>query len=106
MSRFRGASNPDTPPDSYDPTGVCPRCGLASNFRSLGSVPITFDTKVGAVGRDGSWDPLVLERASVMQCMGCHQGTVVVEEEWVGGQPSERAVAAAMSPSGAFTGGL
>jgi hypothetical protein len=87
MSRFTGAPNPDTPPDSYDPTGVCARCGLVSNFRNLGNVPVTFDMKVGAVGRDGSWTPLVLERASALQCMGCGQATVAVEEEWVGGRP-------------------
>ncbi len=80
MSRFTGTPNPGTPPDSYDPAGVCQRCGRVSNFRNLGNVPITFDMKIGAVGRDGSWDPLALERVSALQCMGCGQATVVVEE--------------------------
>jgi hypothetical protein len=43
-------SNPDTPPDSWDPAGICPRCGRASNFRSLGSVPVTFDLRPARPG--------------------------------------------------------
>jgi hypothetical protein len=38
-SSLTSASNPDTPPDSWDPAGICPRCERVSNFRSLGSVP-------------------------------------------------------------------
>ena len=53
MSPSTGTPNPDTPPDSYDPTGVCARCGRASNFRSLGDVPVTFDTNFVAEGPDG-----------------------------------------------------
>lgn len=88
MSRVTGKPNPDTPPDSDDPTGVCARCGRTSNFRSLGSIPVTFDPTVVAVGPDGSRTPLVLERVSALLCMGCGQATVVVEEEWVGGRPA------------------
>jgi hypothetical protein len=92
-SSLPSASNPDTPPDSWDPAGICPRCGRASNFRSLGSVPVTFDLTIGAAGRDGSWGPLVLEQVSALQCYGCRQAVVVVEEEeWVGGHPARQRV--------------
>lgn len=84
INGFRSTPNPDTPPDSWDPTGVCPRCGRTSNFRSLGSLPVTFDPHIAAVGRDGTRDPLVLEQVSALQCAGCGQAVVVVEEEWVG----------------------
>lgn len=51
INGFRSTPNPDTPPDSWDPTGVCPRCGRTSNFRSLASLPVTFDPHIAAVGR-------------------------------------------------------
>jgi Domain of unknown function (DUF4145) len=89
-SRLTSTSNPDTPPDSWDPTGICPRCGRVSNFRNLGSVPVTFDLKLGAEGRNGSWEPLVLEQVSSLQCYGCSQAVVVVEEEWVGEYPARQ----------------
>jgi hypothetical protein len=91
-SRPAETPNPNNPPDSYDPTGTCPRCGLASNFRNLGSIPVTFDLKLGTAERDGSWEPMTLERASALQCYGCRQAVVVVEEEWIGEHPArERA---------------
>lgn len=105
MSRVTGKPNPDTPPDSDDPTGVCARCGRTSNFRSLGSIPVTFDPTVVAVGPDGSRTPLVLERVSALLCMGCGQATVVVEEEWVGGRPARDGRPAEMSLSEVSTGG-
>lgn len=89
-SKPTSTSNPDMPPDSWDPTGICPRCGRVSNFRGLGSVPVTFDLKIGAAGRDGSWEPLVLERVSSLQCYGCGQAVVVVEEKWVGEHPASQ----------------
>jgi len=76
--------NPDTPPDSADPTGVCPRCGRTSNFHNLGHLPVTFKDGIVAIGRDGSREPLVLEQVSALQCFGCGQATAVVEEEWIG----------------------
>jgi hypothetical protein len=104
-SSLTSASNPDTPPDSWDPVGICPRCDRVSNFRSLGSVPVTFDLTIGAAGRDGSWEPLVLEQVSALQCYGCRQAVVVVEEEWVGDHPARQRVGGGPSRSGASTGG-
>ncbi len=79
--------NPDTPPDSADPTGICPRCGRNSNFKGIAPpIPLKFGTTV-AILPDGSHDPEVSERVSGFLCMGCGQGTAVVEEEWIGQQP-------------------
>lgn len=84
---FRSTPNPDTPPDSWDPTGICPRCGRTSNFHNMGNLPVTFDPRIVAEGRDGT-HPLVFEQVSALQCAGCGQGVVVVEEEWVGEHPA------------------
>lgn len=72
-------ADPDTLPDSDDPTGTCPRCGRPSNFSRLGSVPVTFRTDVYAQNRAGAYERLALERVTVLECAYCHQGTVVVE---------------------------
>jgi hypothetical protein len=81
------ASNPDTAPDSSDLSGICPRCGRASNFELLGSLPVTFG---GAYSTDQQgrhvWSDL--DRVSVVKCRGCGQGTAVVEEQWVGELPA------------------
>ncbi len=81
------ASNPDTPPDSSDPSGVCPRCGRASNFKVLGSLPVSFGGSYIQT-RDGEMIPDAIDRVSSFLCMGCGQATAVVEEEWIGDQPA------------------
>ncbi len=79
--------NPDTPPDSADPSGLCPRCARVSNFHVLGSLPVTLSKTLFAVNRDGSQEPDVEEQVTAFLCMGCDQATVVVEEKTVGGIP-------------------
>jgi hypothetical protein len=76
------ASNPDTPPDSSDPSGVCPRCGRASNFKVLGSLPVSFGGSYIQT-RDGEMIPDAIDRVSSLLCFGCGQTTAVVEEEWI-----------------------
>jgi hypothetical protein len=71
-------ANPDTLPDSSDPTGPCPRCGRTSNFSYNGA----YATKIDAVPGAGQ---LVTEQVVVMTCMGCQEGTTVVEEREDGG---------------------
>jgi uncharacterized protein DUF4145 len=80
-------SNPDTPPDSYDPAGVCPRCGRASNFQVLGSLPVSFGGSYIQT-HEGGMIPDAIDRVSSLRCSGCGQATVVIEEEWIGDQPS------------------
>jgi hypothetical protein len=65
-------SNPDTLPDSSDMAGPCPRCGRISSFSLSG----TTVTKTGTIG---TLLNTVVERAAVLSCMGCGQGTTVVE---------------------------
>ena len=66
-------ANPDTLPDSSDPSGPCPRCGRTSNFQ------------VGGIGtiRTGQFPhiggQITIERVMVVTCMGCGEGTAVVE---------------------------
>lgn len=80
-------SNPETPPDSNDPTGLCPRCGRTSNYELLGSLPVTFGGSV-SIGRDGRQEHDLLDRVSSFLCSGCRQATVVVEEQWIAEHPA------------------
>ncbi|MGO8905525.1 MAG: DUF4145 domain-containing protein [Solirubrobacteraceae bacterium] len=80
-------SNPDTPPDSSDPSGICPRCGRASNFALLGSLPVSFGGSY-IQNRDGEMIPDAIDRVSSLRCSGCGQATAVIEEEWIGDHPA------------------
>lgn len=77
-------SNSDTPPDSHDPTGLCPRCGRVSNFAPLGSLPLTYGGGYSISGIDGRHEREVLDQVTSFVCSGCRQATAVVEEQWVG----------------------
>ena len=69
-------TNPETPPDSTDPRGPCPRCGNRAHFAERGSVPVAWR-------RSGSGRQEIV-RVSSLECSSCDQGVVVVEELWVG----------------------
>jgi hypothetical protein len=70
--------DPDRLPTSTDPSGPCPRCGRSSNFALTSTVPITFtDQRVNPTTGVRPWT----ERALVLECMGCHQCIVVVEQQ-------------------------
>jgi hypothetical protein len=73
--------DPDSLPDSSDPTGPCPRCGRVAAFDLKGHAPLTYRTNVFAAG--GSRLPI--QRASILECNGCGLGIVVIEDEYVGG---------------------
>src|SRR6266566_1734038 len=81
------ARDPDRLPDSTDPSGPCPRCGRVSNFHPAASTPVTFE---GALIQypDGRTERTHIEQATVLECAGCRQGLVVVEEQLVGGNPA------------------
>jgi hypothetical protein len=66
-------ANPDTLPDSSDPSGPCPRCGRTSNF-NVGAIGAT---RTGQFPHIGGVVPV--ERVIVATCMGCGEGTTVVE---------------------------
>jgi len=86
MSNDRLPPKPDDAlPDSTEPHGPCPRCGRLSNFTLEGSAPLTFDGSSYLVNHDGTRERTHFERLSVLQCQGCTQNIVVVEEEYVGG---------------------
>jgi Domain of unknown function (DUF4145) len=58
--------DPDTLPDSSDLRGPCPRCGRNSNYSFQGQpLPLKPDAS---------------QRATVLTCMGCHDGLTVIEE--------------------------
>ncbi len=78
--------NPDTPPDTADPTGICPRCGRNSNFKGMAPpIPLSF-TGMELEGPGGTeLDPA--ERVSGLLCLGCGMATAVIEEKWVGQHP-------------------
>jgi hypothetical protein len=73
----------DGPPDSYRPSGLCPRCDKQSSFEAIGSLPITFDG--GHIVSTNPPTPTFDERATGFICRHCSQGFVVVESEWRGG---------------------
>lgn len=74
----------DGPPDSHRPSGLCPRCGKQSSFDSMPPLPVTFDFETAVANYDGSYEHTPVERVSVLFCRHCRQGTVVVEEQFVG----------------------
>jgi Domain of unknown function (DUF4145) len=73
----------DGPPDSYRPSGLCPRCDKQSSFDCSGSLPITFDGGI-LVSHGGASQLTFDERATGFVCRHCHQGFVVVESKWHG----------------------
>lgn len=80
----RSERDPDRLPDSSDPGGPCPRCGRVSSFDLIGTVPVTFDggqVALRSAGDGRTWS----EQATVLQCSGCHDRIVVIEEELVNG---------------------
>jgi hypothetical protein len=77
--------DPDSPPDSRDLGGPCPRCGRTSTFELIGRLPLTFDRTLQGVGPGGGGiDFEASERVTVLECRGCHQNTAVVEQRWIG----------------------
>src|SRR5260370_42043922 len=79
--------NPDTPPDSADPTGICPRCGRNYNFKGVSApIPLWF-TGLQITNRDGSSELDPAERVNAMFFMGCDRASAVVEGQRVGQQP-------------------
>lgn len=77
-------------PDSYRPSGLCPRCGKQSSFDIAGSLPATFDSSY-TVDHSGKEERGLIDRVSSLICRHCKQGVVVVEEEWVGDHPGKEA---------------
>lgn len=75
----------DALPDTTEPHGPCPRCGRMSNFTLQGASPLTFDDSSYALDADGARQRTYFERLSVLQCQGCTQNIVVVEEQYTGG---------------------
>jgi hypothetical protein len=78
--------NRDTPPDSLDPTGPCPRCGNRSNFAPCGSVPVAFVDGYTTVGPSGQRGRVDAQQVTVLECMGCKERIVVVEDKYIGDQ--------------------
>lgn len=77
--------DPDSLPDSEDLSGPCPRCGRAANFTCLGNM------NVGWTDSKGIHGPTVVERVTALMCQGCEQGTVVIEEKWLGPRTAREA---------------
>jgi hypothetical protein len=73
----------DGPPDSMRPAGLCPRCEKQSSFDLVGSMALTFDGGY-IIGRGEPNELTCSDRTTVLVCRHCHQGVVVLEEQWVG----------------------
>jgi hypothetical protein len=83
--RWTPPHNPDTPPDSTDPTGPCPRCNRVSSFSPKGSSPVTFGGGY-AVNVDGQHERIDVQRVAILECSGCKERVVVIEDKWVSDQ--------------------
>ncbi len=81
--------NPDTPPDSHDPAGPCPRCGRISNFSIEGSLPVTFAAGGYAITAEGRHERIDSQRASVLECSGCRARIVAIEDKYVGNERAD-----------------
>jgi hypothetical protein len=75
-------------PDSYRPSGMCPRCGKQSSFEHAGSLPVTFDSSF-ITSYNGKQEPALIDRVSSLICRNCGHGVVVVEEEYIGDLPKK-----------------
>lgn len=90
----KGERNEDLPlthdglPDSYRPNGLCPRCGKQSSFENIGELPVTFSAGIVQPSGGGKAYPDYSDKVTCMVCRHCKQGVVVVEEKWIGEQPS------------------
>lgn len=61
--------NPDTLPTSWDPSGLCPRCGRTSNFTTEST------TELQKPGGN-----LRRQQVVVLKCYGCSRCSIVIEE--------------------------
>ncbi len=78
--------DPDRLPDSTDPNGPCPRCGRVANFQSCGVADVTFKHGGYAMNPNGTRERLASQRVAILECSGCNDRIVVIEDELVGGQ--------------------
>ena len=85
-------SNPDSLPDSSDPNGPCPRCARIASFSVCGSAEVTFRKDGSYVtGRGGLPGRIATQQVSILECNGCRDRIVVIEDQLVGGQRNGRA---------------
>lgn len=91
---------PDTLPDSTKTHGPCNRCGRHSNFTLVGPVTYRKDGtySVGSAGPERLYD----QQVAILECNGCRDRVVVVENEYVGGQLGGRRVGGTVHYRGAF----
>lgn len=91
---IKGERNEELPlthdglPDSYRPNGLCPRCGKQSSFEAIGELPVTFSGGMAHPSDGRKPYPTYSDKVTSMVCRHCNQGVVVIEEEWIGDQPS------------------
>jgi hypothetical protein len=84
-------SNSDSLPDSTDPNGPCPRCGRVANFQPCGVAEITFRKDGGYYqNHDGTYGRPATQRVAILECSGCRDRVIVIEDELVGGQRGGR----------------
>jgi Domain of unknown function (DUF4145) len=79
------ARDPDALPTSTDPSGPCPRCGRVANFTLVGRASVRFKKGVVAMTRTGGREPVSDQEAAILQCHGCADCTVVIEEQCAAG---------------------
>jgi hypothetical protein len=73
-----------SPPDSTEPHGICPRCSRHSNFTHQGDAPLTYTSGYWQ-DMNGRAQRTHDQRLSILECQGCRDNVLVVEDEYVGG---------------------
>lgn len=82
MSTSGPVPDPDRLPDSTDPNGPCPRCGRVAHFSEVGHADVTFRKDgIRAANRNGSFARLSTQRVSILECHGCRDRIVVIEDQ-------------------------
>ncbi len=76
----------DKLPTSSDPSGPCSHCGRVSNFTVVGNAPLTFDQGSVWVSPGGGAERPYNEQVAILECQGCGDRVVVIEERLVGGK--------------------
>ncbi|MDR3572433.1 MAG: DUF4145 domain-containing protein [Anaerolineaceae bacterium] len=74
-------------PDTFHPSGLCPRCGKQSSFEIVGSLPVTLDYGSIGIRPDGKEIYDYIDQATALICRHCKQGVIVIEEQWIGDHP-------------------
>lgn len=74
-------------PDTHIPSGLCSRCNKQSSFDVVVSIPVSFSGQVYSTGYNTKTERDYNDQISVLECRGCKQRMVVIEEKYINDTP-------------------